>query len=59
MRQPGEALAMNASMCSARISAVKMLHPVDQVLRQKARVAVLKQPAQAPVADRANDHAAD
>ena len=49
---------MNASMCSARISAVKMFtHPVDQVLRQKARVVVLKQSAQAPVADRANDHA--
>ena len=48
---------MNPSTCSARISAVKMLrNAVDQILPQEPRVVVLKQSAQATVADRANDH---
>ena len=49
---------MNASMCSARISAVKMLRTWStKCCGQEATVVVLKQSAQTPVADRANDHA--
>ena len=33
-----------------------LTHPVDQVPPQEPGVVVLDQPAQSPVADRANDH---